>query len=274
MTRRPRRKNTGTLLKSLYIWHRWLGLTAVVFLMILSATGLMLNHTERLGLDDTPVTSDALLDWYGIGLPENITSYVAGDTRITSVGSVVFCHAQVLDHVRGPLLGAVVSDGLVVLAGRNAVTLLTPACELVEQLDETLGVPQAINAIGNGPNQSVIVDTASGRYLASKDFDRWLLTRKTPGSWSRHSAPATAQLERLKAAYRGNDLPLERVVLDLHSGRILGAFGVWIMDAAAILCLLLGASGVWLWARRRLSARAHRRKLKARRRLAATQRAR
>jgi uncharacterized iron-regulated membrane protein len=33
------------------------------------------------------------------------------------------------------------------------------------------------------------------------------------------------------------------------------------MDAAAILFLLLSASGVWLWARRRASARAHQRKI-------------
>lgn len=89
--------------------------------------------------------------------------------------------------------------------------------------------------------------------------------------WSRVSAmnirwalPATldkTSRQQLDNAWRGNGLPLERIMLDLHSGRILGQWGVYLMDAAAILFLLLSASGVWLWARRRASARAHQRKI-------------
>ena len=64
----------------------------------------------------------------------------------------------------------------------------------------------------------------------------------------------------LQAAYRGYGLTLERVLLDLHSGRVLGSAGVLLVDAAAILFLLLAISGLWLWSRRRTSTRAHRRK--------------
>ena len=56
---------------------------------------------------------------------------------------------------------------------------------------------------------------------------------------------------------RGSGLPVERVLLDLHSGRIFGKPGVYVVDAAAILFLVLAASGVWLWGKRRASARAH-----------------
>jgi uncharacterized iron-regulated membrane protein len=44
----------------------------------------------------------------------------------------------------------------------------------------------------------------------------------------------------------------------------MGEAGVWLVDAAALLFLLLAASGVWLWGRRRASARAHERSIKAR----------
>jgi len=57
-------------------------------------------------------------------------------------------------------------------------------------------------------------------------------------------------------------LPMERIMLDLHSGRILGRAGVYIMDAAAIGFLVLAASGVWLWVRRRTSIRTHKQKKK------------
>jgi uncharacterized iron-regulated membrane protein len=68
----------------------------------------------------------------------------------------------------------------------------------------------------------------------------------------------------LRSAWRGTGLSLERVLLDLHSGRILGEAGVWLVDAAALLFLLLAGSGVWLWGRRRASARVHERDIKSR----------
>jgi uncharacterized iron-regulated membrane protein len=64
----------------------------------------------------------------------------------------------------------------------------------------------------------------------------------------------------LQRSYRGIGLSAERVMLDLHSGRILGRAGVYLVDAAAIVFLLLAVSGTWLWARRQASIRAHRRK--------------
>jgi uncharacterized iron-regulated membrane protein len=55
---------------------------------------------------------------------------------------------------------------------------------------------------------------------------------------------------RLVEIYRIKGLPLERVLLDVHSGRILGAWGVYLVDAAAVLFLGLVLTGLWMWSRR------------------------
>jgi uncharacterized iron-regulated membrane protein len=39
-------------------------------------------------------------------------------------------------------------------------------------------------------------------------------------------------------------------LLDVHSGRILGAWGVYLVDAAAVLFLGLVLTGLWMWSRR------------------------
>ena len=44
--------------------------------------------------------------------------------------------------------------------------------------------------------------------------------------------------------YRGRGLPLIRVLSDLHSGRIFGRYGTWLMDASAVILLLLVATGI------------------------------
>ncbi len=271
MTRRPRKKPAGTLLKSLYIWHRWIGLTAVVFIIILAATGLALNHTEELQLDERSVQSDALLDWYGIQAPDTLTSYRAGPLTLTEIGNRIFSNTTEMQDISAPLLGAVIVGELVVAAADNKLLLLTTTGELVEKLDGAAGVPAGLQAIGKR-GKDIVFRSAHGYYRTDIDFSRWVETDAAGTNWSTPAVPDEILVAGLQAAWRGNGLPLERVVLDLHSGRILGPYGVWIMDAAAVLCILLGLSGVWLWVKRRISARAHRRKIATRRRQMATQR--
>ena len=55
---------------------------------------------------------------------------------------------------------------------------------------------------------------------------------------------------KILARYRGHGLPLERVLLDLHSGRILGKWGVWLIDVVAILLFVLAITGSWMWFQR------------------------
>ncbi len=61
MTRHPKARSRAKLLRSLYVWHRYLGLSAALFVILLSATGLALNHTELLqhGLETCPVRTAA-----------------------------------------------------------------------------------------------------------------------------------------------------------------------------------------------------------------------
>ena len=62
--------------------------------------------------------------------------------------------------------------------------------------------------------------------------------------------------ERLKAELsklsRAQELPLERVFLDAHSGRLFGSWGPWVMDVAAFLLVFLAISGCWIWTKQLL----------------------
>jgi len=49
-----------------FLWHRRIGLFALVLVVILAITGLMLNHTEKLGLAESYISREWLLNWYGI----------------------------------------------------------------------------------------------------------------------------------------------------------------------------------------------------------------
>jgi hypothetical protein len=261
MTRSHKNKARAKLLLSLYIWHRYIGLAAALFVIVLTVTGLLLNHTDDIGLDSIQVSSPALLDWYGIHAPANIRAFDAGTLTIAELNGQLYVNNARLPNIEGTLIGAVALDDMLLAAIGNQLVLLTRTGELVERLDDSTGVPPGMQAIGISDNGTTVIRTAQGDYQADAGLMKWSRVSAMNIRWALPATLDKTSRQQLDNAWRGNGLPLERIMLDLHSGRILGQWGVYLMDAAAILFLLLSASGVWLWARRRASARAHQRKI-------------
>ena len=266
MTRHHKKKPHAKLLRSLYIWHRYIGLAAAAFVIILSATGLALNHTEELDLDSRHVESDLLLNWYGVHAPEHMTSYQAGPHTITAAGSHIYWNTTELPGVQAPLIGAIAYAGLIIVAVPGKLLLFTAQGELVEQLDGAAGAPAGMQAIGITPDNGLAIHAAHGYYRTTADFMEWQETDALDANWASPVQPSEQLAGKVQDAYRGTGLSLERVMLDIHSGRILGNWGIYLVDAAAVLFLLLALSGVWLWGRRRRSARTHQRAIDARNR--------
>ena len=52
--------------RTLLAWHRWMGIASAAFLVVLSLTGLVLNHSEFLRLDQIHIRSGLILKRYGI----------------------------------------------------------------------------------------------------------------------------------------------------------------------------------------------------------------
>jgi hypothetical protein len=258
---RHHKKPRAKLLRSLYIWHRYIGLATALFIIILSFTGLALNHTEEIGLDSTYVSSTALLDWYGVREPASLNSYQAGAHTITEAGERVYWNTRLLGDVSAPLIGAVEYADLVIIAVEGRLLLFTPAGELIEQLGGAAGVPAGMQAVGTTSTGMLIIHAAHGYYQTNPDFLEWHEGDNPPETvWASATEPPETLALALLSAYRGSGLSLERVLLDIHSGRILGNWGVYLMDAAAVLFLLLAISGLWLWGKRRSTAREHQRR--------------
>jgi hypothetical protein len=262
MTRHPKNKSPARLLRSLYIWHRYIGITTAVFMIVLTITGLVLNHTDELELDSSYVKSDLLLGWYGIGKPEILTSFTSGPITVSVVNDRIFWGNKPLAHLSAPLAGLLEYQGFIIIAAGGGLILFTSGGELVEKLDTVAGVPTGILAIGTTPQAFLAVRTSQGIYLTDVNMLEWRKADDSDVRWSTSSSVPKASRGALENAYRSIGLPVERVMLDLHSGRILGRAGVYLVDAAAILFLFLAASGIWLWIRRRASVKAHRHKIR------------
>lgn len=88
---------------------------------------------------------------------------------------------------------------------------------------------------------------------ADADFLRWTPRREGADDvgWSLPVQLDIDQRRALAEQYRARILPYERVLLDVHSGRIFGRYGPSVMDAAALLMVFLAGTGVLIWLKRK-----------------------
>ena len=248
MTRsRPQRRKW----RSLYIWHRTLGLIAVVLVIVLSLTGIGLNHGNQLALDQRFISCSWLLKLYPVSNPPTPMSYDTEAGRVTQLGQRLYLGERFVLKTEQALIGAVRLPDLLVIALDASVVLTTPDGEILEHQSLTSGLPEQLLAIGKAPSGQIIVLGAQGPLTPDADFLNWSPVSETQPEWSSATVVPEALKSRLDTDYRSHFITWERLLFDLHSGRLFGAAGVWLLDLAGVLLLFLAFSGTRIWYKQR-----------------------
>ncbi|MEE8238272.1 MAG: PepSY domain-containing protein [Gammaproteobacteria bacterium] len=232
--------------------HRWLGLGSVGFVVLLSVTGIALNHAGELSLDRHYLQSPWLLEWYGIEVPPPQASFTAAAHRISLIGERLYYDNNELTDGISKLVGAVSTPSFIAIATPTDVLLVTPDGTLVERIDTEAFLPGDVTAIGVA---GAVLLLRGGDYLYETDenlltFSPCLEFDFADIQWPVPSAIPQDQLAILQGLYRGRGLSLERVILDLHSGKILTRVGPILMDAVGIILIALSVIGLFMWAGR------------------------
>jgi len=229
--------------------HRWLGASIVAFVLFIAITGITLNHGDGLGLNQRYVNWSWLLDAYGVNAPEPSASFADGGHRATLLGERLFVDAQDSGQTTASLAGIVVAGPLVVVGGSETVFLFMTDVALVEAIDLATELSAPIERVGVTPGGRVVIDSNGTLYLSDADvatFAPWTGGTVVEVRWSAKARPDDAELSALEAAYRGRGLTVERLLLDLHSGRILAMPGTLLLDIIGIGMILLSLSGIAL----------------------------
>jgi hypothetical protein len=249
MTRSKTTNNGNRVLRqSFRRGHRWLGVSVVVFVLFLAISGMTLNHASDMGLDRRYVSWSWLLDAYGIQAPQPSASYAAAGHRSTLLGERLFLDGHDTGQRVSTLTGFVVVDPLVVATAEQAAHIFMTGGELVEMIDLQSSLPGPVEQLGRLGDRAVI--RSNGQLFRSDadiaGFELWDAGDPGDIEWSVATPPDAAELAKLDAAWRGRGLPVERVLLDLHSGRVFGMPGVLLMDFFALCMIVLGVSGLML----------------------------
>lgn len=141
-------------------------------------------------------------------------------------------------------------EALLVLCERELL-LISETGVVLETLGASYGLPQPMRALGHCAGQ-LCLRTDQATYSLDLDNLHWqLLTGPALVTIEPADAPAPV-LDTMQARWVSREVNWERLMLDLHAGRVFG-LGPWLMDAVALLTIILSLSGfgIWLLGRRR-----------------------
>jgi len=232
--------------------HRSVGAVAVLFVVFMVLSGIAINHSGGLGLDRSHVSGSFLLDWYGLKEPDSLLSFDTGDHWISFAGAQLYLDEKPVATVSGGV-GAVSSGDLVIAAGGSELLLLDDDGNLVERQPWAPVDTGPIEAIGVDGSGGVWVKTGGQLWSADADLLNWRRSDETvPGlAWATPGPVSEDLRHAIEQSYRGQGPSLERLLLDLHSGRFFGPAGILIYDLLALTLGFLALSGLVLWWRSR-----------------------
>lgn len=244
--------------------HRYGGLVTALVIVIVSVTGILLVHKKELGLNkvsvplpgsQSPMAPDA---WSAVvpvgGSP--VVGTKQGVFRQSDEGWGLTLPAPVRRlHLHDGTIYACAKDGLhgssdggatwrtilpkaevTVLHFAAGETLAATTKGIVRLRGEGKG-EELIRFPGKGMEVRELMPFAGGYLVVAKEG---IYTLTSEGGL----VPAV-----LPAGKKGRSVELQKLVTDLHTGAIIGGWGMVLADLAAVGLVLLTISGIWLWYR-------------------------
>lgn len=243
----PKRTLTATLRE----WHKRAGLGAFLFMGWLGVSGIALNQSASWGLDAARVDWTWLMAVYGLHAQSPETGFKVADHWLAVSGEHSILDGKSLSTPVKPPIGFVSSGDsahpMLVVASYDSVLLLKPDGTRVDELQAGLMLPvSSIERIGTAEaNPAMAVIEEKGLY-GSVDGESWKkLPAKTIVRWSTPSALTALQRQQFEK-YSRPSVAVEQLLIDMHSGRLFGRLGPYVIDLVGLLALWLSISGVWM----------------------------
>lgn len=233
-------------MRKLRTLHRNVGAVIALFLLMLSVTGIMLNHSTDLQLDRKYLTWNWVLERYGVGNLKPDATYFVGRNTVSQFGSQIMINTQPVAESHDLIVGAIMIDQLLVMVTENSLLLFNKENELVEKITGNVGIPIMIQNIGVFHGDPVM-QTRDGMWRSDFMLEAWERISLDGVAWSKRQVMPHKLREELVHYFHRNTITVERVILDLHNGYLFGKLGVWLADLWGLFLIFIALSGLWLW---------------------------
>lgn len=232
------------LLRFLRRWHGRIGFTAMVFFLLLAVTGVIANHSAELGLDAKRVHSVWLARWYGVAAEGPRAAFRSRSHELVAANGRWLLDARPAGDEMPEPLGLVELGDVLVMASAASLYVVRSDGWLIDRLDGKALPGAPIESVGSAGGE-LVLRTGAGVF-ASGDVFSWQSARPRHVAWSApvelSAAERTGYGEALAPGIR-----VQRLLLDIHSGRIAGRFGPLAVDLIALVLVVLATSGAWVF---------------------------
>ena len=250
-TKRKKGKKRKKVFRKL---HRLLGFLLLVPLLIFTLSGVLLMHKSDFGIDQKRVKSEWVMAQYGLTFDEAPVAWSTGESMVAQwEGACVLGETAV--EVEGDIISAVAVKNGVCVATDSAVYFFGWDRRLIEKLESGLSLPEGrVERVGVNEYGKLVMEYGGGIVFFLDDdlLDYVPLERGNDTvQWSQTRTLSAEQKAKVKAAIIGEGMPMDRVILDFHSGSIFKLLGKILVDAFALGILGLCFSGVAIYMRKR-----------------------
>ena len=153
---KPQRSINPKLAFHLHRWHRRFGVISALFILLLSITGILLQHPEGTGLTQNKVQQQWLLQNYGIDLPKVGSSFQVSSKHITQVDEMLFLEEAKLATFQDRMIAAADLEQWWFVAGTEQVLLYTENNELIDRISYPKPIEPPVRNISTDGNMIVV----------------------------------------------------------------------------------------------------------------------
>ena len=233
-------------------WHRRLGLFSSLFVIWLALSGLLLNHSDKIGLNTVFSNGPLVKALYGLGSESDVEVkgyqfvdyyFVLDDRFYQNKKSELTCH--------GGIKNAVQFSGQLVFLCEESLLLFSSEGQFVDKIAlSLLAVKVDDVAIVQDQNQQQGFIIISGNKHFRLDLLSLALTplQQKPqinSPLSKQNIPPQVFAHVENNRFEG--ISIEKIILDAHSGRLFGNGGVYLVDLFALIFVIMAISGIYLF---------------------------
>jgi hypothetical protein len=227
--------------KTAYIFHRWIGVVSLIFILNFAITGILLNHATDLGLYEKNYSGPLVRLLYQTEI-STFRSFEFGESYLDVLSDKVFLNNNELNLNLTEPVGFInlYEQELYVFASNEIIFILDYKFNLIERLPVSFFGIDRIDAIGILDDAILVSDQTvydlDGQLLMDVNLDE-----------IRFATDSTEARQDIYSAQAGASISRFNFISDLHSGRILAKFGVLIQDLFAVFLIILSVLGGYLF---------------------------
>ena len=226
-------------------WHKCLGLSSAIFLAFMALSGFMLNHGNSFNLDSTDISTPWLMSWYGLEPLAPDQCFQEKGLLFCSQGDIWVLTGHRLKSGHGEPIGAIRVAEQIWIATADEIYIYDLSGQPIDKIERGFLPRLPIHRLGTR-NGALVANVGSSTYVTGDGLSWKRLPDNANINWSKLSSLVPEQKRKIAPLFAPS-LPLQRIVADVHSGRILGRFGVYLTDILGGILILLSCSGLWLY---------------------------